>query len=81
MNPDASKYISPHAAAKGKLTGLFAESGMVNTTALIPENIDHIVVSKQLHDLFDTEPVVEFMPGIDKSISDHKWVSVRYESC
>jgi len=69
----------PNVRAKKKLELFFAESGLVNITKSIPKNIDHIVISKKTLDLFKPEPIVEFMPMIDKSVSDHKWVSVMFE--
>ncbi len=57
-----------------KLNALFEKLNLINLTANIPENMDHIVLTKTF--VGDIQPKIETW-NIDKTLSDHIGVSIE----
>jgi endonuclease/exonuclease/phosphatase family metal-dependent hydrolase len=75
LNLSFSDSYYPNQAAKQRLEKAFEENNLVIQTSEIPETIDHIIVSKSLLKN-NSIPIINSMMARDKTLSDHKWVSV-----
>jgi hypothetical protein len=77
FNLSFSDNFYPHKIAKQVLESVFEECQLKNFTAILPDNIDHIVGSESLVNFCGT-PSTDIIRMKNKSISDHSCVFVTF---
>jgi len=77
LNTTFTGYVYPSHAARHALEVEFEEQGLINLTASIPDNVDHIIITKK----FIGDRVVDLnIFNEDKSLSDHIGICVEIKS-